>query len=631
MSVRLELEHAIGLSSIANVLKIHPDGQHLIYPACGTVIISDMLDPTDQAFMRGHNDHITCLDVSRSGKFIVTGQAGYDSDVILWDYDKKTMLSQLSEHDNGVNAVSFAPDERFFVSVGCVHDRKLIVWETATGSIVAITGVNYDVKVASFLGRTVDLKGRPQSTYRIVTCGSEGQLDEWILNPADGTIAQRPMGTRSVQRSFLSIQASPDGQHIFAATYSGDVLIFSVTTGKLVQTVPVSDGEANTIIVEPIGHAANEPSDATERFYYRTYAAEGQATTTLSVAGGDGLVYTYEGHPGATWVKVDAVAVDAGVTSLCRDPTGGCVGCTKRGTIFRIDVDGVVDTVAENHTGPIVGSAFLDQTEELFVAVSEDKTARVWDLADYGVALTVRLPYVPTCVAIADICILVGFENGCVGCYDAETAEELWTVADADPQGVTSIAANARDAVFVTGGRTGDVRLWTFRRALKFSAKEHRGSVTDVVLLNDGQHALTSGQDHSLILWDLARGCRVKQLLLKSGSVNGIALGQDQRYAVSIGSDRRIHYWDLAKETPILVNGAHDAEITAVARVKDLVVTGDSDATVHLWEWDERDPPTEPLQAVRIHSAAVTSIIGQGDVVVTGGADDNLMVWRIVE
>ena len=88
-----ELEHAIGYSGhVASSLVAHPNGQDLIYAAGGCIVSCDKDDPHKQTFFRGHDDDITCLAVSRSGRYIASGQAGANADVIVWDFEEKAVL-----------------------------------------------------------------------------------------------------------------------------------------------------------------------------------------------------------------------------------------------------------------------------------------------------------------------------------------------------------------------------------------------------------------------------------------------------------------------------------------------------------------------------------------------------------
>jgi len=80
--------------------------------------------------------HVMCLP---QGRLLASGQYGENADVCVWDYQNKKLLYRFSEHDFGIAALSFSDDERLLVSVGDVRDKKMFVWDLATGCINAST------------------------------------------------------------------------------------------------------------------------------------------------------------------------------------------------------------------------------------------------------------------------------------------------------------------------------------------------------------------------------------------------------------------------------------------------------------------------------------------------------------
>lgn len=64
----MELEHAVGYSSLSNGLFYHPNGKHLVYAAGGTVVLCDYNDPHAQHILTGHDGMITCLALGNSGR-----------------------------------------------------------------------------------------------------------------------------------------------------------------------------------------------------------------------------------------------------------------------------------------------------------------------------------------------------------------------------------------------------------------------------------------------------------------------------------------------------------------------------------------------------------------------------------
>ena len=122
----MELEHAIGFYGHASQpLHVHPDGESIVYVLGGCIVISQLRDSHNQAFLRGHDDLITCLDVSSTGALIASGQTGDNADVVVWEYlpadgdapPSGRELYRLQEHDGGILFVHFTSDERFLLTV----------------------------------------------------------------------------------------------------------------------------------------------------------------------------------------------------------------------------------------------------------------------------------------------------------------------------------------------------------------------------------------------------------------------------------------------------------------------------------------------------------------------------------
>jgi hypothetical protein len=55
-------------------LLFHPNGRDIVYAAGGCVVVADLGDPHNQVFLRGHDDLISALALSASGRYIASGQ-----------------------------------------------------------------------------------------------------------------------------------------------------------------------------------------------------------------------------------------------------------------------------------------------------------------------------------------------------------------------------------------------------------------------------------------------------------------------------------------------------------------------------------------------------------------------------
>ena len=108
------MEHAIGFTALRGGLHYHPNGREYVYAAGASIVVCDFDDLHNQHLLRGHDDSVTALALSKRGTFLASGQRGENSDVIVWRHEDKRLLWRLSEHDHAVTCLDFSDDERFF-------------------------------------------------------------------------------------------------------------------------------------------------------------------------------------------------------------------------------------------------------------------------------------------------------------------------------------------------------------------------------------------------------------------------------------------------------------------------------------------------------------------------------------
>lgn len=110
---------------------MHPDACHLIYPLGNTIVIEDLTakrhDKSRQEFLVGHTDNVSCIAVSKSGRYLASGQSthmGFKADVIVWDFESRSLLKKFSLHKVKVQALSFSPNDKFLVTLGGEDDGR---------------------------------------------------------------------------------------------------------------------------------------------------------------------------------------------------------------------------------------------------------------------------------------------------------------------------------------------------------------------------------------------------------------------------------------------------------------------------------------------------------------------------
>ena len=157
MSDPLVLEHMMGFNGdCKGYVQFHPVDPSIMisYTGC-LLVISDVTDPHQQEFLRGHNEAISALAISASGQMLATGQTSTtrvpnsEAMVIVWDYKSRMPVYRLMElHDgiafsrNSVQMLAFSPDDRFLAgSDDQPGGAKLCVWQMDTGMLATMARV----------------------------------------------------------------------------------------------------------------------------------------------------------------------------------------------------------------------------------------------------------------------------------------------------------------------------------------------------------------------------------------------------------------------------------------------------------------------------------------------------------
>ena len=81
-----------------------------------------------QKFVFGHSQAIACLDISKDGTWIVSGQQGRAAVIRIWDYNRAECLSAFATPYSEIVNVAFSADKKLMVSVGRDdHNREVII------------------------------------------------------------------------------------------------------------------------------------------------------------------------------------------------------------------------------------------------------------------------------------------------------------------------------------------------------------------------------------------------------------------------------------------------------------------------------------------------------------------------
>lgn len=615
----LEFEHFIGINSVPNGVHFHPNNSNYVYSAGGNVVISDLTDTHKQDFLRRHDDTITCVSVSPSGKLIASGQQGVNSNVYVWDYESQQCKYSLEEHDHRIESVAFSHDDKLLATVGCPDDGKLLVWDMSNGYIVcSAPRLPPGTCVVIFVGFVKDIKRRDTGHYMLCTGGAEGAM-LWDLDPYTGELeAIRLAGdSRStIFRQVTSLAVSEDRETVIMATTSGDFAMINVRARRIVSHVLATKLGCSAIVVAP---------------------------NAIVVGCGDGTIKCFGPYQSETDGQL-----------LCEDQIDGSpvmslalsadrrevMASTSHGTVVRLNLSSNQHLiVAESHTKAVVAIAFAAGVNERFASASQDGTIRVWDVTDYTVCCTARVRSnqprgtTPTCLSFSNI-LLSGWSDGKVLAHDADSGQSLWFIDNAHPESVSAICLSNNNRFILTGGVHGEIRLWEMRsRELISHLKEHGQKVTALVLYPDDTQAISASRDRNILRWNLRTEKRVHCHAQRMGGINGIALAPDVSSILSVGQERKLVSWGVSEPSAIqqkILDGyaeQDEGRCVVISHSGKFVATGGTAGIVRLWDFASFQMVSE----VSGHSSTINSLQFTPDdkQIVSGGEDGSIFLWCV--
>ncbi|PAA77121.1 hypothetical protein BOX15_Mlig016849g2, partial [Macrostomum lignano] len=636
---QLEVQSIIGFNgSVLGGLNIHPDKQHQIYSIGSTLVVED-LQSRKQEFLHGHHSDIACITISRSGRFIASGQIthmGFKADIIVWDFNTRTEFARFVLHKVKIQGLAFSPNDKFLVSLGGQDDGSVVVWSLDKKE--AICGSPAQSKSS---GNTMCLTYSNNTDYLFVTAG-DNNLRVWELDVENRKIRPTDVGTGQTKRIITCISLTMDDKTLYCGTTTGDVLGINMES-RLFQ------------------HIGPEK----EKFSLGVTAIALLETGEFLIGAGDGTVQimraSEQAAPGGKkalkFVKTKKQQkLESGVTSISLRGRGHeFFVATEKSQIYKFNLADFSHTLVNTcHYSAINDIAFpllcenvdgknrMFGTSDLFATCSY-QDIRVWHTPSQKELLRITVPNM-TCFAIDFLRdgsgIVSGWDDSKIRVFFPETGRLMYAINDAHKKGVTAITATSDCSRIISGGGEGHVRVWrveeriaksgqkTFVTELEEALKEHANAVSCIRVSKDNSQCVSASSDGSCIVWDL-RSFRRKQIMFANTLFRCVCFEPEECQVITSGTDRKICYWELYDGTLIReLDGSRSGSVNGMDISLDgqYYVTAGDDKIVKVWRYAEGDV-THVGQG---HSSPImrAKICPNNRLIVTVSDDGGIFVWK---
>ena len=602
--MELELGAVIGFTGqVIQGLILHPDNEHLIYPLGSTIVIRHVVSRV-QSFLRGHDQRVSCITVSRSGNYLASGQQthmGFQAEIIIWDFSSRSPVHKMKLHKVLIQSLSFSCDESYLASLGGQDDNMLIIWEVSTGKGFCSTSIGHDPGF--------DVKFLNNSNNKLVTV-QHLLVKIWEANYVAKKVNFTLVNLGNLKRTILNVVIDPTDSFAYCGTRTGDLLEINLERASFTRSGP-----------------------ARKLFSQGVQCIALMQNGDLLVGAGDGTVSKL----GSQSLQVKGQSqVLGGVTSLTltQDNTHFFLG-TNQSNMYLLDTDQLKAELRNTcHYEKINDIAFPNNYSEVFATCSVNDI-RVWNSRNRQELLRIQVPNLEcfsVSFSIDGKSILSGWNDGKLRAFLPQTGKLMYVINDAHRHGVTALIGTADSSKIVSGGMEGEVRVWKIGKqtqTMETSMKEHRGRVWAIRLNKSNDLAVSASSDGSCIVWDLKTFTRLT-CLFESTMFKQVLYHPDESQLITTGSDRKITYWDTFDGQAIrMLDGSEEGEVNTLAinREGNHFASGGEDQIVKVWSYDEGVVLFEGIG----HSASIQKIVFTPDQqnLISVGSEGAIFIWNL--
>ncbi|KAI9317353.1 quinon protein alcohol dehydrogenase-like superfamily [Zopfochytrium polystomum] len=573
----LRLESAIGFGgSVHQGLIKHPDGVHTVYSLGSTVVVNNTKKPNTQDFLQGHTNVVSCLAVSKSGRYIASGQVthmGFQADIIIWDFRERRLISRLTLHKVKVEALAFSPSDIYLASLGAEDDNSVIVWDLQKNVAICGSPASKDSS-----GVTLCLAYLNHDDNVFVT-GGHSTLRVWELNPAQRKVRATDCQTGQIKRIAKCITVDRNDEFMYCGTTTGDLLQVNLKTKLFKHSGPPKEKDLFSMGVLSVALSPKNDS--------------------VIVGCGDGTVAVLS-LPKLGILK--STKLSGSVTSITFDTPEHFFAGTSYSNTYHISLNDLSSTLVSTcHYAPVNDICFPVDSSDVF-ATASDTDIRIWNAHTSRELLRIAVPNLECkCITFRKdgSSLISGWNDGKIRAFGPQSGRLQYEINDAHKRSVTALAVsdptNQRgDFRIVSGGEDGQVRIWKITKQVQLledAMKEHKGTVTCIKLRKNNLECVSSSSDGSCIIWDLTRFVR-NQVLFAPSFFKAVSYYPDESQLLTSGTDRKVAYWEAYDGSLIRELEASQSDtingLDITADGKYFVIAG-SDKLVKVYRYEEGD------------------------------------------
>jgi WD40 repeat protein len=412
---------------------------------------------------------------------LMTGDKAQPGYISILDPETGEEMSVFLADESGIGNVTFNQDGSQLASTSLVGG-KTTIWNVAE---TLATGIGQEVtSLCCHEGWAWSVKYDPNGS-RLVTTGSDDTLKVWSVETGSELLSVAGLGARDAV-------FSPDGRYLVVGGERA-VSILDAATGEIINNVPGPGQTFYTVLFSPDGtHLAASNFDGNVRIWNYADGELGPISLLLSghKAAAGGISFTPDG----------------------RYLASGSSDGTAR--VWDVSLNGGGEFGTYSHDNRVMDVAFTPDGSWL-VSTGIDNTAKIWDTAAEQERFTLRHDdwVVGAAVHPDGHTLATSSNDGTVRIWDANTGEQKLIIQAHETidfgylRGAKGIAFSPDGQRLATSGADKLVKVWDAETGEElFTMTGHTGTINAVAYSPDGRWLISASNDGAVKVWDPVDG-----------------------------------------------------------------------------------------------------------------------------
>ncbi|KAM7357608.1 cilia- and flagella-associated protein 52 [Cochliomyia hominivorax] len=642
---RLEPRAIFGINGkVVFGLHLHPDGQHFIFPL-GTKIGICNTKTNKQEFVGGHTNNVSCLDLSRSGRYMASGQInhmGFPGYVILYDFAERREIVRHNLHKVRVQSICFTAEDKYMISAGGRDDGTIIVFDIET-----LSPICRSVAARSINGNALVVSALFKNPSYFLSVGDR-HLRVWSIHREMKKLNVHDVYVGKQQRLYISICIDRNDDFAYIGTQTGDVVKISLNCCDIMN---VEKPEHYASMLGAYGtHNKRKPfGKDCDRYVNGLRVVHIVGDGLLLIGAGDGVIelveerrdikdIVFKNYPNPTWPMLKTLKrtkVNGSITSLVQINPIEYYIATESNEIYLLNIKTfTLKLLKTSHKNAVNNIAFPKNLSSVF-ATAGYETIRIWSTKRFQELLRIMV-YNFQCAAIEfsydGSSILSAWNDGVIRAFTPIRGRLIYAIPNAHNKGCSALAISSNGRVLVTGGIEGQVRVWKiepYRQSLLGVLKDHSGPITSLDFNKSDTEVISASCDGSCVIWDINRLTR-KTVITSNTQFMTAKYFPTGVQVLTCGTDGRISYWSVYNGGLIReLQGSSKSSVNFVAinETGDYFVSVGSDQMVKLWDYNKGVVLAQGFE----HASAVKSVAYSPcrKFFVTGCTDGAIIIWDV--